>query len=197
MRLYLVRHGETVGTVKKKYHGHTDVPLDAVGFAQVRRLGAHLRKVRFEAAYVSDLLRCRQTAQAVIGRRKIPVQFRKGLREIHFGDWEGKSFLEMQSADVALFEKWVHDLPNFTMPGGESTRAMEERITREIERIVKRHREGNVLVVSHGGPIRVALCSALTISMQHFWRMSVDTASVSVVECADGFCTVKLLNMVV
>lgn len=197
MKLYLVRHGDTVGTVRKKYHGHTDVCLDKKGIVQVKRLARHLKKISFTAAYASDLLRCRQTAQLIIGRRRIPIEFKKGLREINFGRWEGKSFNEMQEDDCRLFEKWYHDLANFTMPDGESTKAMADRIIKEVNKIVRKHRDGNVLIVAHGGPIRVVLCDVLGLSAQSFWHMSIDAASLSIVDCENGFRSVKMINMVV
>ncbi|MDP8262087.1 MAG: alpha-ribazole phosphatase [Candidatus Ancaeobacter aquaticus] len=197
MRLYLVRHGETVGTVIKKYHGITDVNLDKKGVAQVKRLAKKLDKIDFSAAYSSNLKRCVHTAKIILKNKKTTLKTTRGLREIDFGRWEGMTFEEMQSNDGFLFDKWFRDLPNFTMPGGESTKSMQKRITQEMERITKRHKNGNILVVSHGGPIRVVLCNVLNVSMQDFWHMSIDTASLSIIEKVDGFSMVKQMNMVV
>jgi alpha-ribazole phosphatase len=82
--------------------------------------------------YASDLLRARQTADAIAKNFGIELHIRPGLREIHFGLWEGLSWNEIEVRDPVRAEKWAQEYPNSTAPAGESFVNFESRVRREI-----------------------------------------------------------------
>ena len=101
---YLVRHGhcEGAGTLL----GHVDTPLTQEGLEQAHELAEHFAGLRIDAIVSSDLLRARQTADVIAGRLGLPVQFDSRLREISYGDWDGKTWAEIEAAsgDIARFD---------------------------------------------------------------------------------------------
>ncbi len=155
IRLCLVRHGETAWNAETRIQGQLDVPLNATGVAQARAVANALASEHFDAIYASDLLRARETAQAVAHRLHLPVVFDIRLRERHFGRFQELTYAqarELHGADYARFEQREPDWP---LPGGESLSAMAERVTAAVDDIVARHRGEQVLVVSHGGVLDI------------------------------------------
>ena len=102
MRCCIVRHGETPWNAERRLQGHQDIPLNALGLAQARAAGTYLKEKHrqscFSAVISSDLLRARQTAEAVGAALALPVELAPALRERHYGDFEGKT-----PADAAIF----------------------------------------------------------------------------------------------
>ena len=94
--VWLIRHGETDWNRIKRIQGHIDIPLSEHGFLQAEQLGQRLaREGRIDAVYSSDLVRAHVTANAVARRFDREVILRPGLREMHFGCWEGLSWRQI------------------------------------------------------------------------------------------------------
>src|SRR3954451_24173941 len=136
--LLLVRHGETDWNAEGKLQGHTDRPLNEYGRRQAQALADRLAGEQVDALYASDLCRARETAEILGERLGIPVDVDTDLREKNWGTWEGLTSDER--LEVA-FE-------------GETSEAHRERMLRAVERIVERHPQGRVVVVTHGGSLR-------------------------------------------
>jgi probable phosphoglycerate mutase len=165
--LYLVRHAETDANHEGRVQGHLDVPLNADGRHQAAALHDRLRLVPFDAAYSSDLRRARQTTEAVLAGRDLPLIPRADLRERFFARWEGLLTDEVAEREPENWKAWLA-APRETAPhGGESEVALERRITGALTAIVAAHPDDVVLVVSHGGAIRAALFAWLGLA-HHF-----------------------------
>ena len=148
-RLFLARHGETDWNREHRVQGQTDVGLNAAGRAQAEALAESLDDARLEAVYSSDLSRALETAQAAARRHGLDVVTDTELREKNFGSWEGLTDVEIaRRFPDAVRGRWGD---------GESTDDVAARVLPAIERIRARHPDGGVLVVSHGGPIRIIL----------------------------------------
>jgi 2,3-bisphosphoglycerate-dependent phosphoglycerate mutase len=136
--LLLVRHGETDWNAEGKLQGHTDRPLNEYGRRQAQALADRLAAEQVDALYASDLCRARETAEILGERLGLPVDVDPDLREKNWGTWEGLTSDER--LEVAY--------------EGETSEAHRERMLRAVERIVERHPEGRVIVVTHGGSLR-------------------------------------------
>jgi 2,3-bisphosphoglycerate-dependent phosphoglycerate mutase len=147
--LLLVRHGETDWNLERRVQGHTDRPLNATGLEQARALAEQLTGEPLDAVYASDLVRARHTAAIVAREHGLGVTLEAGLREKHFGSWEGLT-------DVEIEEKFP-DAVHGRWGDGETTEAVAARAIAAIERIRAFHPDGTVLLVSHGGPMRAIL----------------------------------------
>src|SRR5882757_352319 len=136
--LLLVRHGETDWNAEGKLQGHTDRPLNDYGRRQAQVLGDRLAAEQIDALYASDLSRARETAEILGAKLGLAVDVDPDLREKNWGTWEGLTSDER--LEVAY--------------EGETSEAHRERMLRAVERIVERHPEGRVIVVTHGGSLR-------------------------------------------
>jgi alpha-ribazole phosphatase/probable phosphoglycerate mutase len=194
--LYLIRHGETVGSEARRYKGTLDVPLSEEGARQAARLADYLgeRAKGAAALYTSPLSRSARTAEPIARALGLEPQAVPALRERHFGLWEGMSFDEIGAAYPDAFRDWANDPLRHRPVGGESTLEVRDRAVGAIEEILKRHEGGTVVVVAHGGVNRVALCHFTGLPLENIFRLEQDFACVNVVEFHGGFPVLKLLN---
>ncbi len=147
--ILLARHGETDWNRERRVQGHTDRPLNAVGEAQARELAERLADERIDAIYASDLSRAYDTALYVADPRGLAVVQLADLRERHFGTWEGLT-------DMEILERFPHASTG-SWGDGETPDEMSVRIVAALRAIAAEHADGQVLVVSHGGPMRAML----------------------------------------
>jgi broad specificity phosphatase PhoE len=149
--LLLVRHGETDWNRDGRWQGHSDTHLNDVGRAQAARLADELGGV--DVIYSSDLARARETAEIVAERVDLPVHVDSRLRERSFGAWEGKTGREIESEFAAAHAQWLAG-----SPGADDAEPFAEfaaRVESFLADIVERHPDETVLIVAHGGSIRV------------------------------------------
>lgn len=151
--LYLVRHGETEWNAEGRYQGQANPALNEPGQHQAERLAEALRDIKFEAAYTSDLDRAQSTAE-IIGDDTQWIFADPRWRELSFGEWEGKRFEDIAELDSDRLRDWVKDPSACPPPGGESLQEFSERVQAAASELCKEFPNGNVLVITHGGPIR-------------------------------------------
>ena len=129
--------------------------LSKKGRREAARLSERLEGVRVGAIYTSDLDRARETA-AIVGRaRSVPLHIDTALRERSFGDAEGHPLSELDPVASGIQSDRVVDA-DARPPAGESLRELYERVRVFISKLEEREPDGDVLVVTHGGVIRVA-----------------------------------------
>jgi broad specificity phosphatase PhoE len=163
--------------------GATDIPLDAVGEAQARRLAMRLARWAPQACYCSPLQRCRQMASVVVP--DLQPHLDPDLREIDFGQWETRTFAEAAGNAPVLVERWAAFAPDFTFPGGESVSGFLCRVRSVAERMV--HAEAKtVLAVTHGGVIRAMICHLLGLEPRRYVAFDVPYSALAVIDLFDG-----------
>ncbi len=194
-RLLLLRHGQTPLSVQRRYSGHGDPELTALGSQQAAGAARRLAARGSVAAVISSpLTRTRQTAEAAAAALGLEVQIEPELIETDFGDWEGLTFTEAAEATPALHKRWLSD-PSVPAPGGESFTEVAERVGRARRRITERYAGQDVLVVSHVTPIKTLLREALDAGPSLLYRLHLDLASLSIAEFyPDGGTSVRLVN---
>lgn len=153
VNLYLIRHGRQNSTLC-----NVDVELSRQGQIQAELLRDRLQHYHIDALYSSDLIRAKETAAIINEALQLPHEIREDLREISFGLMEGKSneyndehFKEFKEEQKKLIE----DIP---YPGGENGTSVYERAIPVIQEIVQSGKK-NIIVVTHGGTIRVLLAA--------------------------------------
>lgn len=164
MRLLLVRHGETDWNATGRIQGSNDIPLNDTGRKQAERLHRRLATVFIDAAYSSDLARAAETAHIVLGadshplRSTVPIRVTPALREISYGEWEGRTREELEADGCGPWlQAWVKGAPCDTPEGGESREEVDARVDHFLSCIFPRHAGQTVLVVSHGGTLRLLI----------------------------------------
>jgi probable phosphoglycerate mutase len=183
LRLYLVRHGQTELSLGNRFCGAIDPPLNPTGLAMAEAIGARYGDEGFAAIYASPRLRTQQTAAPTAKRAGLTVQLEDGLREIAYGEWEGRPEEEVARADPERFHAWETHPGYVAPPGGETGLAIAARALAVVEAIRARHTDGKVLVVSHKATLRVLLCALLGIDVDLFRvRVGQRVGAISVVE---------------
>jgi broad specificity phosphatase PhoE len=155
-RLILVRHGETLHNVAGIAQGWNDSALSAEGERQVHALAARLAAMKPDALFSSPLERAMSTARAIAAATGLEIHSLDDLREMNYGGWEGRSFLEVRRADEEIYRRWIAD-PDCACPGGESHNDVRRRMERAF-RTIEQHANGQtlrVVAVTHGTAIRV------------------------------------------
>lgn len=157
-KLTLVRHGHTDWNGMGRYQGNAPIPLSTRGVAQAAALVSVLAgDTTIRAIYCSDLLRCRQTAAPSAAALGLPIQFDSRLRETDYGNWQGLTRAEAEAWDAEAFAVYRADPEGVAIPGGESQQALAVRVLEALDEVVAAVNGGHVLVVTHGGPLRVIL----------------------------------------
>jgi probable phosphoglycerate mutase len=183
LTLYLVRHGQTDWSLANRFCGESDVPLNATGRAMAEALAARYGTAPWAAIYASPLERARDTAAPTARRAGLPVLVEPGLREIAYGEWDGRPEAEVERDDPERFHAWAAHPGVVAPPGGETGLAIAARALAALEAIRARHDRGQVLVVSHKATLRVLLCALLGIDVDQFRaRLQQRTCAVSIVD---------------
>jgi alpha-ribazole phosphatase len=194
MRLLLARHGRTTWNAERRYQGQRDVPLDQEGRLQADALAHRLSDEPIDAIYASDLRRAWETAEAIAALQGLRVQLEPRLREIAFGDWEGLTTDEIEQASPGAIMAWRDDPRQAPPPGGENLDQVTGRVRAAVTDIAASHQDETVLVVAHGGVLRVLVCMALDLPADAFWRFRFDQASLSQVDFYESGSTLSILN---
>lgn len=156
MTLDLLRHGDTG---QRSYRGQLDDPLTAAGWAQVH---AAVAGRDWDCIVSSPLQRCAAFARELARARALPLRTDSRLAEYHFGDWQGVPIetLADEQGD-ALGRFWADPVAN-PPPGAESFHAFGLRLVAALDTAVSEAAveagSGRVLVVTHGGAIRLLRC---------------------------------------
>jgi broad specificity phosphatase PhoE len=108
--VWLIRHGVTESTEGRCYGWH-DVPLSQAGIEQATNLAKQFARSRLDAVYASPLRRDLETARILAAPHDVLVQTLQGLAEIHFGDFEGLSYDEIQERFPDLYQRWITPQP--------------------------------------------------------------------------------------
>lgn len=154
-RLCIVRHGETDWNAGKRIQGQIDVPLSALGHAQARATANSLVSEGFAALYSSDLARARQTAEATAHLAHLPLNLLPGLRERHYGVFQGLTYDEAESHHPGDYARHKSRDPHFVPAGGESLLDLAARLDDTLADIVRRHAGGAVVIFTHGGVLDI------------------------------------------
>ena len=136
--IHFIRHGITEGIVNRWYYGETDLPLIDEGILQLNKFRDEGIYPSSESAacYTSGMLRANQTFEVLFGHSNYQVI--SDLREMNFGSWECKTFDELKALEG--FDLWINDKSGtFTFPGGDSSVSFQERVSKGLDELLKRH----------------------------------------------------------
>jgi broad specificity phosphatase PhoE/ribonuclease HI len=195
--MVLLRHGETLMSVEKRFSGPTSEPLTAHGDAMARAAADRLalrRSAPIEAIVCSPVARAVATAKPIAAVLGLEVLVDEGLREVDFGDWDGYTFAEVQAKWPTEMAAWLGDA-DVAPPHGDSMAACGRRVRQARDRILAAHPGRTVLVVSHVTPIKTLVRLALDAPVSAMFRMHLDLASISEIAWyADGPATMRSYN---
>ena len=188
---HLLRHGERVDgrVLVGRMPG---IGLTERGRAEISAVAERLAGDNIAAIYASPLQRTRESAEIVAARLGLPIDFRDDLLELDFGEWTGATFDTIR-ADPRWIP-WSTQRSLAAIPGGESMREVQRRIVEALLEIGERHRDGAVVVVSHGDVIRAALVFALGMPLDFYGRIEVGQGSLNTVRIDRAGIRVLAIN---
>jgi broad specificity phosphatase PhoE len=193
MKIYVVRHGQTVENFAEIIQGHQPGVLTELGHAQAQRVAERLREVSFDAIYASDLGRVVQTARYIATHHTVPVVYDPLLRERGAGIYEGLPRRDLWQAEAESGQPIV----DFRPEGGESFRDLQERIEQFLRRLRQEAAGKTVLLVSHGGWNRQLLGQMMGYSIEESLPIVQVNTCVNLLDCPeDGPVSIELINCV-
>jgi probable phosphoglycerate mutase len=136
--------------------------------------------------------RARESAEILASRFGAPVEIVAAVDEIDFGDWTGRSFVELSGDPV--WQHWNSQRSKGRPPNGESARSVQQRVVCHLERLREVDADGAIAVVSHAEPIRSALLHYSGRPLDAFLSIEVDTASVSTLSADHAGIRVATIN---
>jgi len=191
-RLVLVRHAEPAEDARGLCYGSLDVGLSAEGTRHAAELAAVLAGVKCDAVYTSPRMRALDTARPIAAAHELAPVVVDDLREIDFGDFEGRRYEEIEQTEPELYRAWMETPTRVRFPGGESYADLRVRALRALDTIRSAH--DCALVVTHGGVARAGLAAWLGMPDEAIFRLAQDYGGITVVDWLDGAPLVRLLN---
>ena len=191
----LVRHAEPTETARGRCYGRLDVELSAAGSAQGRRLGARLAGEPVAAVVSSPRRRAVDTAGAIAAPHGLAVDVLDDLRELNFGELEGRTYEEIAESRPELYAQWMEAPTTVRFPGGESYHDLHARVLHAVAGLRESFDGRVVVAVTHGGVVRAVLADALGMPAARIFRIALDTASLTRVEWIEGVPIVRSVNL--
>ncbi|MGL4523417.1 MAG: histidine phosphatase family protein [Bacilli bacterium] len=167
--IVLLRHAETEANVEKRYIGQTETNITARGVEQSKQLADLLqRRFTWDFVFCSPQLRTQQTAHH-LGIRQEQLTIDERLSELHFGEWEGKTYKELveQGEEKRLYN-WYENPHTTAPPQGESVTDLGKRIDHFFQSI---DNEKNILLITHAGVMQYVLWQYVYKGKREFWKV--------------------------
>lgn len=185
--IYLIRHGQSEGNLKRRFLGHTDLDLTELGHAQAEKTAEYLKDIEVDVIYASDLKRAYNTGLHTAEKKGKEIVKSPLLREIWAGDWENQTFDIIETVYGKDYSVWRTDTGHACCTNGESVAALYERIVGEITRIAEENEGKTVFIFTHATPIRVFRASVDGVGLDGMKELPWATnASVTHVEYENG-----------
>lgn len=195
LRVALMRHGQPEATAVGRCYGKLDVGLADSGRAHVEACAQALRdgsppshiyaSPRIRAVETAEVLRRGTTTELIIDER---------FAEIDFGDFEGRTYEEIERLHPDRFRQWMDTPTKVQFPGGESFSIMQARVVAGLEEIRERHRDTTVAIVSHGGVGRIVVAHLLGMADTDLFRLEQTYANLTVFDLYDEMPVLRCLN---
>jgi broad specificity phosphatase PhoE len=165
--IVLIRHGMT--GMAGRFCGQSDPNLNASGERKAIRVAEEVSRLGIARIYSSDLCRASQTAAAIAQRSGIEVNYLTGLREIHFGQWEGLAWHEIETRFPDDAGRWLREFPLRSAPDGEPYTAFTVRVETAITTLLREAADITIAVVTHRGVMRHALTNFFGFTEAEAW----------------------------
>ncbi|MBU5464570.1 histidine phosphatase family protein [Anaerotignum sp. MSJ-24] len=193
LRLYFMRHGETVWNTERRYQGMTDIELSEEGLRQAECAAKRFKNIKIDKIYASPLKRAMKTAEKIAAEKGLEIISEDDFREIHFGEWEGKTVPELTEKYGESYTNFIREPHKYGFPGEGSVENVINRIKPGIDRLIAEEK-GNVLIVSHGGIIRLMIMYIMGLDSSWFTKMWINNTGVSIVEIKNDRRLLLTLN---
>ncbi len=198
LRLFLIRHAQTVWNRDRRYQGWQDSALSEIGRGQAEAVGRALAREPLKAVYASTLGRARETAEAIAAHHGLTVREDAAFCEMGFGEWEGLAFDACKAADPDRYRLWAEEPQRFCPPGGgETLEAVRARVLAGLERLRAEHDDQTVCLVAHGISARIIILEALGLPLERIWSIHLASTGISELEFRADWTALHRMNTLV
>ena len=159
----LTRHGQTAWNEIRKVQGHSDTELTPEGIRQAELLARNCPLEKISAIYSSDLIRAKTTAEILAKKFNLQVQLEKNLREINFGDLEGKTLADFEKQDPQNFYNFFNKPDELKINNAETFQELQERAMNTIKKIIAAHQNENIHMMALFTILFTYLCNKAII----------------------------------
>ena len=195
--ILFIRHGETDYNKKNLYYGHLNPGLNETGINQLKNTKKKLEEMneKIDIVFSSNLKRCRQSLELLELDENIKKYFSEELRELNFGDIEGKSYDKIRKEFPYYIDEMKNNWKYFRTKGGESLDDLQKRIIKKIDEIKEKYQNKKILIVAHAGVIQTAISYYLFNNLDGYWKFKLDNGSITkMVVTDDGFIYFDYIN---
>jgi broad specificity phosphatase PhoE len=197
VRLFLLRHAQTVWNQERRYQGWTDSALTDAGRRQAEAAAKALAVEPLVAVYASTLTRARDTAAAIAAPHGLPVLEDPDFREMAFGAWEGLTLEAARAKDPEGYRVWAETPDRFTAPGGESLAEVRVRVLAALGKLRAAQEGKSVCLVAHGLSARVIILEALDLPLSRVWSIHLASTGISELEFRPDWTALHRMNTLV
>jgi broad specificity phosphatase PhoE len=196
LRLYFLRHGQTIDYEKFLFNGWRDVDLTDQGREQMDQAVLALKDQPIEAVYSSDLKRALYGGKALAKQLALELKVEPNFREVNFGLCEGLNFQGIKEKFPHLASDILRpDGGEFAFPEGEAAADFRLRIKKALNDLRQKHPSGSVALICHAGVCRVILAEALELSNTRMWTIHQDFACLNLIDFFEsGGLRIRLVN---
>jgi len=192
--LWLLRHPEPEDSARGRCYGSMDVALSPDGIRHARSVADALAQTTFAAIYTSPRQRCTQAAQILAVGRTCAVETVAALRELDFGELEGRTYDEIAAMYPDVYQEWMERPTETQFPGGERFSEMHARVIAATRDLRSRHAGQSIALVTHGGVIRIILADALGMKLANIFRIGQRYGSINAVRYFGENPVIELIN---
>lgn len=189
-----MRHAEPAEDARGRCYGRLDVELSTLGRRQSERLAERLAAEPVATVVSSPRRRAVDTAHAIAAPHGLAVEILDELRELDFGELEGRTYEEIAASRPELYAQWMEAPTAVQFPGGEAYGDLHDRVAGAVGALRDAYGGRLVVAVTHGGAVRAVLADALGMPAERIFRLVVDTASLTRVDWIEETPIVRFVN---
>ena len=194
VRLVLVRHTEPIEKARGRCYGSSDVGLSPAGQEHASEIALQLADLSVATVFSSPRRRALDTAAPIAAVHDLPVEVLPGVRELDFGEIEGRTYEEIERDRPDLWRRWMSEPTAVRFPGGEGYGDLRRRVVAATDRLRTGHGGKTCVVVAHGGVIRAVLSATLGLPDEDIFRFDQSYGGITVIDWFDETPVIRLAN---
>lgn len=191
--LYLLRHAQSEYNERGIFQGRLDSDLTPLGFVQARLVAQDFLDKNIEIIYSSPQRRAYKTALMVADILGLDVVVDERIREMSFGEYEGKHFWTLMEKEGELFRAWLSNPLKNPLPTQENMENFRERVESFLKDILNGNYK-SILIVAHGGTLHALVCLAIGLGLENLWNIHMDNTGITQLSYNSGRFELKHLN---
>ena len=193
--IIFLRHAQAENNTKRILAGRTDgVPLTKIGIEQAERIAEYLRPLDISAIYSSPIERASHTAEIVAKNNSLDCKLDDRLTEIDMGKFTRMNYDDMFAKYGNIFLKFYENDPVISEHEVETFPQVQSRILGMVNHLVEKHKNENVILVTHMDPIKSMLSSVMDLKPKTLFELIIANASLTVIKEYDGKFSLSAIN---